>query len=200
MLRFKKKLLAISFLFLASLFILPLINGRQTVEIGSIQTEKKDFTANTRFAFVDMQKALLESEAAKQYEQASQKTFQPKIEKLTKEKQHITLEESNLKKDADVLSANKYQKKLDKLEADKTKFLQEYKDFYEEKELADKQEIEKIEPLLYSAVDSIAKNHNLDCIFEKTAAIFVKPNLDLTQEATKELNRITQKNKNMENK
>ena len=154
--------------------------------------QSKDIFSNPRIALVDMQKALLESEAATKYSKISQKSFQPKIDKLTKERERITVEETNLKKVSEVLSAETYKEKSAKLEQEKDSFFQSYQELRQEKELADKKELERIEPLLHRSLQTLAEKNNLDYIFEKSALLYAKPTLDLTEQATKTLNSLTE--------
>ena len=141
---------------------------------------------------VDMRYALLNSSAAQKYGALSQKTFQLRMETLTKRRHELQEKETALNKDALVLSKTDLEKKREALEREKNDFLEKWQKLQEEKELADQKEIERLTPLLKQAVRKIAESKGFILILDEPAVPYHRDAVNMTHAVINALNEITE--------
>lgn len=144
-----------------------------------------------RIGVVNSQMAMLESAAAKQYAQISEKRFGEQIKKLKRlENQYKTLS-GQLEKDGLTMSETERAKVQLEMRRKKEDWDYQANQVKAEKAEADHAELAKLQPQLEEAIQAIANSEGYDLVFERAAARFVQPENDLTRKVIDKMNRLT---------
>ncbi|WP_299727444.1 OmpH family outer membrane protein [uncultured Endozoicomonas sp.] len=133
---------------------------------------------------------LSESNAGKRYAKASEAKFKPQIDSIEKLRTELRTMEEKLRKDGQTLSEE--QLKIRQLEMRRKVEDLQLKDrqLRVEKSEADNVEMQKLIPMVQSAIDQVVKAKKLDLVLDRQAAIYVSPSIDITRDVVDTLNQM----------
>jgi outer membrane protein len=146
------------------------------------------FAEEMKFGYVDMQRALNETEDGRKAKAALKKEFDQKQKELDEQQNQLKKEIEDLDKKRTLLPAEKIREKETELRSKLEKVQQTY--MRHQKDLSEKEQKEtgKIFERMTRIVQKIAATENLSMIVDKSALIFAKPHLDLTNELIRRYN------------
>lgn len=146
--------------------------------------------ADMKFAVLDYQMALLESDAAKRYAVDAEKKFGPQLNRLKTLEEDAKRIQDRLIKDGEKMQ----QAERERLELD---FKQKARDFQfqskelnESKAIADRDMLNQLKPKLDQAVEEVIKRGNYDVVIDRAAVVDVKPQLDITRQVIERMNQL----------
>ncbi|OEY67034.1 OmpH family outer membrane protein [Marinobacter sp. X15-166B] len=145
--------------------------------------------AETRIGVVDLRQALFSSDAAKAFSETLQRDFSGDEAKVREVQEAARKLQERLEKDGPMMN-----------EAERTKLGTEFQEKVQEfnflKQRLDstvagrKQEfLEQARPDVDRAVKALLEEHNLDIILPSEAVVYVRPDLNLTEQLLEQLNR-----------
>ncbi|MCK5894760.1 MAG: OmpH family outer membrane protein [Endozoicomonadaceae bacterium] len=143
-----------------------------------------------RIGVVNSQMAMLESVAAKQYAQISEKQFGEQIKKLKRLESQYKALSAQLEKDGLTMSEAGRAKVQLEMRRKKEDWDYQANQVKAEKAEADHAELAKLQPQLEEAIQAVAKSEGYDLVFERAAARFVQPDNDLTLKVIDKMNRL----------
>lgn len=146
--------------------------------------------AELKIAVLDVQMALMESDAAKKYEAQDEKKFGAQFEKIkTLESDTIKLQQ-RLQKDGEKMQQAEYER----LELDYKQKVREVQiksqEFNEARAKAEQEFLQSIKPKLDKAIEEVLKSGNYDLVIDRAAAVDVSPKLDITLRVVERLNQM----------
>lgn len=179
-----KKIIIILGFFLVSLNL----NAQETKE-----TNKNTSTVNSNIGVVDMKKILAQSKAYQSLVDQFEDVRRKHRNTFTKQEDIIRDEESELLKQKNILSKEAYAEKVKilgkKINELKTKQSRDAQKF----ELAFEKSTNKIQGALVDVLSIIANNKKLNLVLAKSQVILVGKDIDLTDDAVSELNKVLPK-------
>ena len=153
--------------------------------------------ASMNVGIIDIQKALLKSKAAQEYTKSSKKNYQPRLDKLEALRDKIKSKEEKLRKNSASLSKDELQKQEEGINKEKEKFYQQLQQLREEKEKADKNELDRLEPQLKQAIEAVAKKEHFTLVLDKSAVVYQKGESEITDQVIAILDKKSMHRKNM---
>lgn len=179
-----KKIIIILGFFLVSLNL----NAQETKE-----TNKNTSTVNSNIGVVDMKKILAQSKAYQSLVDQFEDVRRKHRNTFTKQEDIIRDEESELLKQKNILSKEAYAekvkilgKKINELKSKQARDAQKF-------ELAFEKSTNKIQGALVDVLSIIANNKKLNLVLAKSQVILVGKDIDLTDDAVSELNKVLPK-------
>ncbi len=179
-----KKIIIILAFFLVSLNL----NAQETKE-----TNKKTSVVNSNIGVVDMKKILAQSKAYQSLVDQFEDVRRKHRNTFTKQEDIIRDEESELLKQKNILSKEAYAekvktlgKKINELKSRQAKDAQKF-------ELSFEKSTNKIQGALVDVLSIIANKKKLNLVLAKSQVILVGKDIDLTDDAVSELNKVLPK-------
>jgi len=146
------------------------------------------FAEDTKFGYVDMQRALNETEDGRKAKEKLKKDFDQKQKELDEQQTQLKKDIEDLDKKRTLLPADKLREKEAELRGRLEKVQQTYMRHQQDLTAKEQKETGKIFERMTRIVQKIAAAENLSMIVDKSALIFAKPHLDLTNELIRRYN------------
>ena len=151
---------------------------------------KSQSTSSSNIGVVDMKKILAQSKAYQSLVDQFEDVRRKHRNKFTKQEDIIRDEESELLKQKNILSKEAYAEKVNllgkKINELKSKQAKDAKKF----EVSFEKSTNKIQGALVDVLSILANNKNLNLVLAKSQVILVGKDIDLTDEAVSELNKV----------
>lgn len=145
-------------------------------------------SADTKFAVVDMERALFQSNAARESFKQVEDQFGDDLAKLKKLEQALMDAQNKLKKDAAVMSDEEQRKLRNQMKENDSEY-QFYAGKLQQAEAQWRQQFFRANlPRLQEIMKSLIDAEKVDIVFNGSAVIDVKPELDLTKKLLDKLN------------
>ena len=146
------------------------------------------FAEEAKLGFVDMQRALNETEDGRKAKANLKKVFDQKQKELDEQQAQLKKDIEDLDKKRTLLPADKVREKEAELQSRMQKVQQTY--MRHQKDLSEKEQKEtaKIFERMTKIIAEIAAAENFSMIVDKSALIYAKPHLDLTNELIRRYN------------
>ena len=155
-------------------------------DVGSIKDSVK-------IAVIDMQKILNESVAYQGVVEQFENIRRKHRNKMTKLEDEIRDSENNLFKQKNIISKESYAEKVQELSKRINEIKAQKNNDIKRFEVSFEKATNKIQKALIDVLSSIASNKNLDLVMAKSQVLLVGNNIDLTDIAVKELNKVLPK-------
>ena len=155
-------------------------------DVGSIKDSVK-------IAVIDMQKILNESVAYQGVVEQFENIRRKHRNKMTKLEDEIRDSENNLFKQKNIISKESYAEKVQELSKRINEIKAQKNNDIKRFEVSFEKATNKIQKALIDVLSSIASNMNLDLVMAKSQVLLVGNNIDLTDIAVKELNKVLPK-------
>jgi outer membrane protein len=156
----------------------------------SLPLPRLAFAEDLKIGYVDMQRALYETEDGRKAKAQLKKVFDQKQKELDEQQENFKKKKEDFDKKRSILSPDKVREKETELAQDFEKVQQSY--LRHQKDLQEKEgEVtQKIFERMNRIIGKIAQTENFTMIFDRTQAglIFAKPHLDLTNELIRRYN------------
>ena len=147
------------------------------------------FAEDMKVGYVDMQRALNETDDGRKAKEKLKKEFDQKQKELDEQQTQLKKEIEDLDKKRTLLPADKVREKESELRARLEKVQQTY--MRHQKDLSEKEQKEtaKIFERMQKIIGEIAAGENFSMIVDKQALVYAKPHLDLTNELIRRYNK-----------
>jgi len=156
----------------------------------ALATPRFAFAEDLKLGYVDLQRALYETEDGRKAKAQLKKVFDQKQKELDELQENFKKKKEDFDKKRTLLSADKVREKESELQAEFEKVQQNY--LRQQKDLQEKEgeATQKIFERMRKIIDKIATSENFSMILDRTQAglIFAKPHLDLTNELIRRYN------------
>ena len=148
---------------------------------------------SVKIAVIDMQKILNESFAYQGVVEQFENIRRKHRNKMTKLEDEIRDSENNLFKQKNIISKESYAEKVQELSKRINEIKAQKNNDVKRFEVSFEKATNKIQKALIDVLSSIASNMNLDLVMAKSQVLLVGNNIDLTDIAVKELNKVLPK-------
>ena len=148
---------------------------------------------SAKIAVIDMQKILNESVAYQGVVEQFENIRRKHRNKMTKLEDEIRDSENNLFKQKNIISKESYAEKVQELSKRINEIKAQKNNDIKRFEVSFEKATNKIQKALIDVLSSIASNKNLDLVMAKSQVLLVGNNIDLTDIAVKELNKVLPK-------
>ena len=148
---------------------------------------------SVKIAVIDMQKILNESVAYQGVVEQFENIRRKHRNKMTKLEDEIRDSENNLFKQKNIISKESYAEKVQELSKRINEIKAQKNNDVKKFEVSFEKATNKIQKALIDVLSSIASNMNLDLVMAKSQVLLVGNNIDLTDIAVKELNKVLPK-------
>jgi Skp family chaperone for outer membrane proteins len=148
---------------------------------------------SVKIAVIDMQKILNESVAYQGVVEQFENIRRKHRNKMTKLEDEIRDSENNLFKQKNIISKESYAEKVQELSKRINEIKAQKNNDVKRFEVSFEKATNKIQKALIDVLSSIASNMNLDLVMAKSQVLLVGNNIDLTDIAVKELNKVLPK-------
>lgn len=146
--------------------------------------------AELKVAVLDVQMALMESDAAKRYESQDEKNFGSRFEKIKKLETDTLKLQERLQKDGEKMQRAEFER-LELEYKQKVRDIQtQSQEFNEARAKAEQDFLRDIKPKLDKAVEEVVKAGNYDLVLDRAAVVDVSPRLDITLRVVERLNQM----------
>jgi outer membrane protein len=146
------------------------------------------FAEDMKFGYVDMQRALNETEDGRKAKEKLKKDFDQKQKELDEQQAQLKKEIEDLDKKRTLLPADKVREKEGELRVKLEKVQQTYMRHQQDLSAKEQKETQKIFERMTKIIGEIAAAENFSMIVDKSALVFAKPHLDLTNELIRRYN------------
>jgi outer membrane protein len=146
------------------------------------------FAEEMKLGFVDMQRALNETEDGRKAKADLKKVFDQKQKELDEQQTAIKKDIDDLEKKRTLLPADKVREKEAELQSRMQKVQQTYLRHQQDLSTKEQAATGKIFERMNRIIAKIAVSENMTMIFDKAALVFAKPHLDLTNELIRRYN------------
>jgi outer membrane protein len=146
------------------------------------------FAEDMKFGYVDMQRALNETEDGRKAKEKLKKDFDQKQKELDEQQAGLKKEIEDLDKKRTLLPADKVREKEAELRVKLEKVQQTYMRHQQDLSAKEQKETQKIFERMTKIIGEIAAAENFSMIVDKSALVFAKPHLDLTNELIRRYN------------
>jgi outer membrane protein len=146
------------------------------------------FAEDMKFGYVDMQRALNETEDGRKAKEKLKKDFDQKQKELDEQQAQLKKEIEDLDKKRTLLPADKVREKESELRVKLEKVQQTYMRHQQDLSAKEQKETQKIFERMTKIIGEIAAAENFSMIVDKSALVFAKPHLDLTNELIRRYN------------
>src|SRR4029077_6875912 len=141
-----------------------------------------------RFGFVDMQRAIGETEDGRKAKAQLKKVFDQKQKELDEQQEELKKAIEDLDKKRTVLPADKVREKETELQGRMQKVQQTYLRHQQELSAKEQEATSKIFERMTRIIAKIATTENFSMIYDKTGIVYAKPHLDMTNELIRRYN------------
>lgn len=146
--------------------------------------------ADMKIAVIDPMQAIVESEEVKSRNARLEASLEEESQRLRRLRDDVTRIEERLQRDGMTMSRDERNKLTDEGET-KTMEFQALQQTLQRRVNTDRQDLlESMEPKVLRAIEEIAGEMGLDMVISAQAAVYVKPELDITKQVTQRINRI----------
>ena len=147
------------------------------------------FAEDIKVGYVDMQRALNETDDGRKAKDKLKKEFDQKQKELDEQQNQLKKEIEDLDKKRSLLTPDKIRDKESELRSKLEKVQQTY--MRHQKDLSEKEQKEtaKIFERMTKIIQEIAAAENFSMIVDKSALVYAKPHLDLTNELIRRYNK-----------
>ncbi len=177
-------------LFFSLIFISKSVFSQESNTTSNDMTSIKD---SVKIAVIDMQKILNESVAYQGVVEQFENIRRKHRNKMTKLEDEIRDSENNLFKQKNLISKESYAEKVQQLSKRINEIKDQKNNDIKRFEVSFEKATNKIQKALIDVLSSIASNKNLDLVMAKSQVLLVGNNIDLTDIAVKELNKVLPK-------
>jgi len=146
------------------------------------------FAEDMKLGYVDMQRALNETEDGRKAKEKLKKDFEQKQKELDEQQAQLKKEIEDLDKKRTLLPADKVREKEAELRVKLEKVQQTYMRHQQDLQGKEQKETQKIFERMTKIISEIAAAENFSMIVDKSALVFAKPHLDLTNELIRRYN------------
>jgi len=146
------------------------------------------FAEDAKFGYVDMQRALNETEDGRKAKEKLKKDFDQKQKELDEQQTQLKKDIEDLDKKRTLLPADKVREKESELRSRLEKVQQTYVRHQQDLQGKEQKETAKIFERMTKIISEIAAGENFSMIVDKSALVFAKPHLDLTNELIRRYN------------
>lgn len=143
---------------------------------------------DAKLGYVDMQRALNETEDGRKAKAALKKVFDQKQKELDEQQQQLKKDAEDLEKKRTLLPADKVREKEGELQSRAQKVQQTYLRHQQDLSAKEQEATAKIFERMQKIIAKIAASENFSMILDKSALVFAKPHLDLTNELIRRYN------------
>jgi outer membrane protein len=145
--------------------------------------------AEEKLGYVDMQRALNETEDGRKAKDKLKKDFDQKQKELDEQQAQLKKDIEDLDKKRTLLPADKVREKEAELRGRLEKVQQTYMRHQQDLQGKEQKETAKIFERMTKIIGEIAAGENFTMIVDKSALVFAKPHLDLTNELIRRYNK-----------
>ncbi|MFC4260551.1 OmpH family outer membrane protein [Marinobacter lacisalsi] len=145
-------------------------------------------TAETRIGVVDLRQALFSSNDAKAFSDQLQQDFAGTEEEVRKVQQEARTLQERLQKDGAMMNESERQQLKAEFQAKAQEFAQKKQQLDQTLNSRKQTFLEEARPEVDAAVKELMEEHNLDIILPSETVVYVKPELNLTEELLEKLN------------
>ena len=178
-----KKIIFLTFLFLGSF----------TIAQEKTKKENNPNTFNASIGVVDMKKILAQSKAYQSLVDQFENVRRKQRNAFTKQEDIIRDEESELLKKKNILSKEVYTEKVKALNVKINELKSKQQTKGKKFEIGFDRSTKKIQGALVDVLSVLANNNNLNLVLAKSQVILVGKDIDLTDKAITELNKVLPK-------
>jgi outer membrane protein len=146
------------------------------------------FAEDLKLGYVDMQRALNETEDGRKAKANLKKVFDQKQKELDEQQQQLKKDVEDLEKKRTLLPPEKLREKEAELQSRMQKVQQTYLRHQQDLSGKEQEATAKIFERMQKIIAKIAASENFSVIFDKSALVFAKPHLDLTNELIRRYN------------
>lgn len=146
------------------------------------------FADDLKVGYVDMQRALNETDDGRKAKEKLKKDFDQKQKELDELQAQLKKDMDDLEKKRTLLPADKVREKEAELRARLEKVQQTYVRLQQDLGGKEQKETQKIFERMQKIIGEIAAAENFSMIVDKSALVFAKPHLDLTNELIRRYN------------
>jgi outer membrane protein len=143
---------------------------------------------DSKLGFVDMQRALNETEDGKKAKASLKKVFDQKQKELDEQQAQLKKDLEDLEKKRTLLPADKVREKEAELQSRMQKVQQTYLRHQQDLTGKEQEATAKIFERMTKIISKIAAAENFSMIMDKGALVYAKPHLDLTNELIRRYN------------
>ena len=148
------------------------------------------FALADKIAVVDPMQAIIETEEVKSRNATLESSLEADSQRLRRLRDDITKVEERLQRDGMTMSSEERNRLTDERETKGFEF-QSLQQSLQRRVNSDRQAlIEQMEPKVLRAIEEISKEMDLDLVISAQAAVFAKPDLDITAQVTQRINRM----------
>jgi outer membrane protein len=141
-----------------------------------------------KFGYVDMQRALNETEDGRKAKANLKKVFDQKQKELDEQQTQLKKDIDDLEKKRTLLPADKVREKEAELQSRMQKVQQTYLRHQQDLSAKEQEATAKIFERMQKIIAKIAATENFSVILDRTALVFAKPHLELTNELIRRYN------------
>ena len=146
------------------------------------------FAEDLKVGYVDMQRALNETEDGRKAKEKLKKDFDQKQKELDEQQAQLKKEIEDLDKKRTLLPADKVREKEAELQSRMQKVQQTYLRHQQDLSGKEQEATAKIFERMQKIIAKIAATENFSMIMDKAGLVFAKPHLDLTNELIRRYN------------
>ncbi len=146
------------------------------------------FAEDMKLGFVDMQRALNETDDGKKAKAALKKVFDQKQKELDEQQAALKKDVEDLDKKRTLLPADQVREKEAELQTRMQKVQQTYLRHQQDLSAKEQEATAKIYERMNKIIQKIATAENFAMIVDKSALVFAKPHLDMTNELIRRYN------------
>jgi outer membrane protein len=160
------------------------------IVLGLSLSAKAALAQDSKFGFVDLQRALMETEEGRKARTDLKKVFDQKQKELDEQQNELKKGMEDLDKKRTLLPADKVKEKEAEMQAKLQKVQQTYMRHQQDLQAKEQEATGKIFERMQRIITKIATNENFTMIFDRVQSglIFAKPHLDLTNEVIRRYN------------
>ncbi len=147
------------------------------------------FAEDAKLGYVDMQRALNETEDGRKAKEKLKKDFDQKQKELDEQQTQLKKDIEDLDKKRTLLPADKVREKEAELRSRLEKVQQTYMRHQQDLSGKEQKETAKIFERMTKIIGEIAAAENFSMIVDKSALVYAKPHLDLTNELIRRYNK-----------
>ena len=146
------------------------------------------FAEDMKLGYVDMQRALNETDDGRKAKEKLKKDFDQKQKELDEQQAQLKKDIEDLDKKRTLLPADKLREKEAELRSRLEKVQQTYVRHQQDLSGKEQKETAKIFERMTKIISEIAAGENFSMIVDKSALVYAKPHLDLTNELIRRYN------------
>src|SRR5262245_14205718 len=147
------------------------------------------FAEDAKLGYVDMQRALNETEDGRKAKEKLKKDFEQKQKELDEKQAALKKEMEDLEKKRSLLTPDKVREKESELRGKLEQLQTTYMRLQQDLSGKEQKETAKIFERMQKIMSEIAAAENFTMIVDKSALVFAKPHLDLTNELIRRYNK-----------